>query len=107
MLLVLLPAVTSAAARRERAATRVALDGLQRHLGTAIKVLPVDAADHPAVVRSFDGRDLPACVLLRHGVELWRQQGLPDGAGLAALLLQSPPGAATGPLLPGNPPLKP
>ncbi|AMJ64013.1 hypothetical protein AXW84_00160 (plasmid) [Hymenobacter sp. PAMC 26628] len=84
----------------------MALDGLQRQLGTAIKVLPVDAADHPAVVHSFDVQDLPTCVLLRHGVELWRQPGLPDGAGLAALLLQLDPRAATSPLFSGSPPLK-
>ena len=24
---------------------------------------------------------------MRHGMELWRQQGLPDGDGMAALLL--------------------
>ncbi len=43
------------------------------------------------MVHAFDGRGLPAFVLLRDGEELYRQQGgqgLPEGASLAALLLR-------------------
>ena len=86
MLLVLLPAATGAA-RLTRATTLAGLSALQRQLGPAIQVLQIDEATHPAVVRSFDGRTLPAFVLLRHGVELWRQAGLPNSQGIAALLL--------------------
>ena len=91
VLLVLLPTPLSEAARRSRAVTLASLTGLQRQLGTAIEVLRIDEATHPAVVRSFDGRGLPAFVLTRDGVELWRQQGLPDGDGIAALLLSKLP----------------
>jgi hypothetical protein len=49
----------------------------------------VDEASHPAVVRSFATPALPACVLVRRGVELWRQQGLPDNEASVALLLEA------------------
>jgi len=84
VLLVLLPPEPSATAQ---AATRATLLTLQQQLGAAIRVLRVDEASHPDVVRSFDGRDLPAWVLMRHGVELGRQPGLPAGAATVALLL--------------------
>ena len=71
------------------------LADLQRQLGTAIKVLRLDEATYPAAVHSFDGRGLPAFVLMHHGVELWHQLGLPDGPGVAAQLLSKigPPGS--------------
>ena len=50
-------------------------------------MLGVDEASLPAVVHAFDGRGLPAFVLLRDGAELWRQQGLPEGETAATLLL--------------------
>ena len=84
VLLVLLPPAGVGAARPH---TLAELADLQRQLGAAIQVLPVDEGTHPAVVRSFDGRGVPAFVLTRHGVELWRQQGLPNGDGIADLLL--------------------
>ena len=85
VLLVLLPAV--GAAPQIRAGTLAALATLQAELGPAVRVLTVDEASHPSVVRSFHATDLPAFVLMRHGAELWRQQGLPDGETAAALLL--------------------
>ena len=81
VLLVLLPLADAGAA------CLAMLADLQWQLGAAIQVLRLDAATHPAAVHSFDGRGLPAFVLMRHGVELWHQQGLPDGPGVAALLL--------------------
>ncbi|MBC8083410.1 MAG: thioredoxin [Hymenobacter sp.] len=98
ILLVLLPAAVTGTARLARAATLAGLSGLQRQLGSAIRVLRIDEATHPVVVRSFDGRGLPAFVLIREGVELWRQSGLPEGEGIAALLLSKlPPTPATEP----------
>ena len=81
VLLVLLPPAAAGGA------PLAALDDLQRRLGTAIRVLPVDETSHPTVVHSFDGWGLPAAVLLQHGVELWHQQGLPEGEFIAELLL--------------------
>ena len=87
VLLVLLPPVAAGASQPAPAATTAALAALQRQLGAAIQVLPIDQANHPAVVRSFDGRGLPAFLLFQHGVELWHQPGLPDGEFIAELLL--------------------
>ena len=67
---------------------RVALRILQDQLGDSIRVLTIDEGSHPAVVRSFGLAELPACVLVRQGVELWRQQGLPEEDGLVSVLLR-------------------
>ena len=91
MLLVLLPVAGPGAPQETpptRTATNQLLQTLQQQLGAAVRVLRVDEASHPAVVHAFDGRGLPAFVLLRDGEELYRQQGLPEGASLAALLLR-------------------
>ncbi len=90
MLLVLLPTVGPGEKQetpQARTATNLMLQGLQTALGAAIRVLKVDEATHPGVVRAFDGRGVPAFVLLRDGAELWRQQGLPEGKPMAALLI--------------------
>ena len=90
MLLVLLPTVGTGDKQETqpvRTATNLLLKSLQLQLGTAVRVLKVDEGSHPAVVHAFDGRGVPAFVLLRGGEELWRQQGLPEGAPMAALLL--------------------
>jgi hypothetical protein len=90
VLLVLLPRVGMGLAEQTpvaRADTLRLLNELQHSLGSAIRVLRIDEASHPAVVHSFDGRGLPACVLMRDGAELWRQQGLPQGQQMAAALL--------------------
>ncbi|MBD2715963.1 hypothetical protein KBK19_13050 [Microvirga sp. STR05] len=84
VLLVLLPMAAEAA----KPAFMASLARLQQQLGTAIRVLKIDEASHPSVVRSFQTTELPAFVLVRHGVELWRQQGLPEGETIAPLLLR-------------------
>ncbi len=85
VLLVLLPPVGTA--QPVRAATLAALRVLQQQLGGAVRVLAVDEGSHPVVVHSFSPLDLPAFVLVRRGVELWRQQGLPEGEFIVAQLL--------------------
>jgi hypothetical protein len=85
MLLVLLPPVGTAP--QVRVATLAALAALQQKLGAAIRVLTVDEVSHPSVVRSFQATDLPCFVLMRQGVELWRQGGLPEGKTIVPLLL--------------------
>jgi thioredoxin-like negative regulator of GroEL len=90
MLLVILPTVGPGNQQEtplSREATVLLLKSLQLELGTAIRVLKVDEASHPAVVRAFNSRGVPAFVLLRDGAELYRQQGLPVGVSMAALLL--------------------
>lgn len=90
MLLVLLPTVGPDIKQETllaRNATNEMLNSLQVQLGSAIRILKVDEASHPGVVRAFDGHGVPAFVLLQDGAELWRQQGLPVGEPMAALLL--------------------
>jgi len=85
VLLVLLPLPTSAALPEAARAT-ACLRMLRRRLGSAVRVLQIDEASHPVVVSTFGPPSLPACVLMRRGVELWRQQGLPDDGTVEALL---------------------
>ena len=87
VLLVLLPSVAADTAIQAWTVTTAMLNALQARLGTAVRVMRIDQASHPAVVRSFDGRGLPAFVLLERGIEVWRQQGLPDGESIVLQLL--------------------
>ena len=86
MLLVLLPPVGTAP--QVRVATLAALATLQRELGAAIRVLTVDEGSHPSVVHSFQATDLPCFVLVRQGIELLRQGGLPEGGAIVPMLLE-------------------
>lgn len=88
VLLVLLPPVPRNEAAGAAARTSAALRVLQGRLGAAIRVLRIDEASHPAVVRSFRSPQLPACVLVRQGVELWRSQGLPEDEAVVEALLE-------------------
>ncbi|HET9503071.1 MAG TPA: thioredoxin [Hymenobacter sp.] len=91
VLLVLLP--PAAGEDPGEAGPAATLRGLRQRLGPAVRVLSIDEASHPAVVRSFGPPELPACVLMRQGVELWRQPGLPSAeALLATLAAAAPPG---------------
>lgn len=87
VLLVLLPLELGSELMGETR-TAASLRTLQGRLGTAIRVLKIDEASHPAVVRSFGPPQLPACVLVRQGVELWRLQGLPEDESIVSALLE-------------------
>lgn len=63
------------------------LAALQRRLGPMVRVLKVDEANYSAVVRSFTPAQLPTCVLVHQGVELWRQQGLFQADEVVAMVL--------------------
>lgn len=89
VLLVLLPAPPAGPALPTECATLLA--DVRRQVGPAVRVLTIDEASHPAVVRSFSAPQLPACVLMRQGVELWRQPGLPHAERLLAALLEALP----------------
>ena len=81
--------------RHQRAELTAFADSIQVQLGRLVRVLRIEEADHPDVVQSFAITELPAFVLLRRGVELWRQQGLTDEATLVGLirgLLTTDPG---------------
>lgn len=101
VLLVLLPLMAAGVAQQVRATTRTLLDALQRRLGTQVQVLVVEEESDPDVVRSFWAEPLPAFLLVRQGVELWRQPGLPEGEHLAEQLLHRL-GLAANPAAPGG-----
>ena len=72
--------------RPQRVELTALANAIQTQLGSLIRVLRVDEISHPDVVKSFAITQLPAFVLLRRGVELWRQQGLTDEAALVGLI---------------------
>lgn len=81
--------------RLQRAMLVALADSIQTQLGNLVRVLCINEADHPDVVQTFGITQLPAFVLIRRGVELWRQQGLSDDMTLVALirkLLTAEPG---------------
>ena len=86
VLLVMLPTL----GRRDETSPQLisagALAALRHRLGPAVQILQIDEATYPAVVRSFAPTQLPTCVLMHQGVELWRQPGLPDADQVGALL---------------------
>ena len=61
-------------------------DSIQAQLGSLVRVLCIDEDGHPDVVQTFAITQTPTFVLLRRGVELWRQQGLSDEATLVELV---------------------
>jgi len=85
VLLVLLPVADGES--QPSASVQTLVSYLQERISPTIRVLKINAATHPAVVQSFQAQQLPAFVLVRQGVELWRQQGLAEGEATALLLL--------------------
>lgn len=59
---------------------------LQRHFGTTLRILKIDAASHPEVIASFGVGQAPTFVLVQKGAEIWRQEGLTDFDQLLNLL---------------------
>lgn len=94
VLLVLLPLVAAGGVPQVRATTRTKLAALQHRLGTAIRILVVEEDSDPDVVRSFRVSALPAFLLVRQGIELWRQPGLPEGDFVVEQLLRRASGPA-------------
>jgi thioredoxin-like negative regulator of GroEL len=85
VLLVLLPGADDQ--NQPSGSVQTLVNYLQDRLHLTIRVLKIDATTHPAVVQSFQPRQLPAFVLVRQGVELWRQQGQAEGEATAMLVL--------------------
>ena len=61
-------------------------NSVQAQLGSLVRVLRIDETDYPDVVQSFAITQMPAFVLVRRGIELWRQQGLADETMLVELI---------------------
>ncbi len=72
--------------RQQRVLLTALANSLQAHFGSSLRVLWIDEADHPDVVQSFAITQTPAFVLIRRGIELWRQEGLSDKATLISLI---------------------
>lgn len=75
-LLVFLP--SARLAPQQRAVIIGLVDMLQQRLGEAVRILKIDDSSHADVVQSFGISQFPAFVLVRRGVELWRQEGPAD-----------------------------
>lgn len=86
VLLVMLPTLGRRDEPPQHVISAGALAALQHRLGPAVQILQIDEATYPAVVQSFAPAQLPTCVLMHQGVELWRQPGLPDADQVGALL---------------------
>ncbi|GAB3868572.1 hypothetical protein GCM10028824_13830 [Hymenobacter segetis] len=87
MLLVMLPPPARYPLAQPRGVSAVDLATLQSRLGPAVRVLQIDEASYPAILRSFAPAQLPTSVLMHHGAELWRCPGLPDADEIDALLV--------------------
>lgn len=72
--------------RPQRILLTALADSLQVHFGGLLRVLRIDEANHPDVVQSFAITQTPAFVLVRRGIELWRQEGLSDEVTLVLLI---------------------
>ena len=58
------------------------LEQARSGLNPTLQIMRVSETTHPEVVRSFGFSALPAFVLLRQGLELWRYSGPIDSPGL-------------------------
>lgn len=77
---------TELANRQQQALLTALADSLQAQLGGLLRILRVNEVNNPDVVQSFAITRTPAFVLVRRGVELWRQEGLSDEATLVGLI---------------------
>lgn len=60
----------------QRALLTALADSIQVQFGTLLRVLQIDEVENPDVVSSFGITETPTFVLVKQGVELWRQVGL-------------------------------
>lgn len=63
------------------------LQTVRAQVGGSLRILTIDEAGHPEVIRSFSVTKLPTFVLVQQGSEIWRYEGLPVGAELVPALL--------------------
>lgn len=90
VLLVFLPSATTTGNINPRSSLTRLVEPIQQQLGESVRILKIDAITHPDVVQSFDIHQFPAFVLVRQGIELWRQEGIQttdyDLSGMSNLL---------------------
>ncbi|GAB3020724.1 thioredoxin family protein [Spirosoma pulveris] len=86
---VLLFFMPSEKADRHRRASFITLaESLQNLLGEAVRILKIDELSHPEVVQSFGITQTPAFVLVRQGIEIWRQVGLASDKGMVSTVAE-------------------
>lgn len=76
---------SASANRQERTLLTTLTDSLQEQLGGLLRILRINEPSCPDVVQSFAITQTPAFVLVRRGIELWRQEGLSHEATLVEL----------------------
>ena len=64
--------------RQQRAELTSVVNSLRNFLDGPLRILQLEEDTHPEVIRSFEITCLPAFILVRQGVELWRHEGQPD-----------------------------
>ncbi|MBC7568510.1 MAG: thioredoxin [Spirosoma sp.] len=69
----------------EHATLNAIMSQLQKRLPPSVRMLRIDEAVHPEVVKSFNVSELPAFVLVRQGVEQWRREGIQAAGDVAAM----------------------
>lgn len=86
VLLFFMPSET--ADRHTRASLITLADSLQAILGRSVRILKIDELTHPEVVSSFGVTQTPAFVLVRQGIEIWRQVGMASDRGMISAVEQ-------------------
>jgi hypothetical protein len=77
------PALTN---QSERALLLTLANQLQVQLNGLVRVLRIDGNNHSDVIRSFAITHTPAFVLVRGGVELWRQESLSEAVSIVSII---------------------
>ncbi len=70
---------------QQRAALNSLVNALPGVLNGSLRILQLDESIHPEVVQSFTVGRLPAFILVRQGIEIWRHEGPPNEAILSTL----------------------
>ena len=72
--------------RQQRASLTALTNLLQEHLGGLLRIIRIDETTNPDVVQSFSVTHVLTFVLVRQGIELWRQEGLSDETPFVRLI---------------------
>ena len=94
VLLCFMPDVSVRQQAAEHPTLNAVMSQLQKRLPPSVRMLRIDEAAHPEVVKSFNVIELPAFVLVRQGVEQWRREGVKavrDVASMPDFAQESPP----------------
>ncbi|NID13478.1 thioredoxin family protein [Fibrivirga algicola] len=71
-----------------RALLTALAESIQAQFGSHLRVLQIDEVENPDVMSSFGITETPTFVLVKQGVELWRQVGICTEKVLVSLIRQ-------------------